>query len=81
MPQGDYYVMLHPYLYVVLEHSVGMQDAIVHGVYIKKEYAQGKIDKLKKQRKDVGYLSLLKKPINGLPALSHGTLYDYLLAD
>ena len=53
------------YVYVVLEHHTNDSDSILQGVYTDLEMAQGKKYKILK-RKRHGYVSILKKPINGI---------------
>lgn len=69
MNKKQYYVYEHPSVYVVLEHAVGINDAVVHGVYTNRAHAYGKVDKVKAKRakegREAGYLAILKKPIEG----------------
>lgn len=60
-----YYIYAHPSVYVVLEHSFGTIDAKVHGVYSTRESAEGKKKKLQEKGAN-GYLSILKKPVEGV---------------
>lgn len=56
--------LIYSSVYIVLEHHIGSQEAIIHGVYINREEAEGKASKL---ADSVGYISILKKPVLGRP--------------
>lgn len=66
MNKKQYWVYEHPYVYVVLEHATGVIDAKLHGVYTTKQSAEGCKAKLEKKNKSKGYVSILKKPIDGI---------------
>lgn len=71
------YIIEKSYVYVVLEHYhrenihyvnciKGVEfDARVHGVYTTRNMAEGKLAKLTRLNCHNGYISILKKPING----------------
>ncbi len=52
-------------VYVVLEHSYGNNDAVVHGVYSDRITAIQKALKISNISEDHGYLAILRKPIQG----------------
>lgn len=65
-------------MYIVLEHStenqgIKMSDEKIHGVYINREEAEGKANKIRRiQMKNklmtVQHVSILKKPVQGKQA-------------
>ena len=73
------YILEKPYVYVVLEHAmviegdeiVGLEssivkDCVLHGVYTDEDMALGKAASVNIKSKGFhGYISVLKKPING----------------
>lgn len=72
------YRLIHPYVYIVYEcsdWSVRKKDSIdgkIHGVYINRKEAEGKVYKLKQRAMEsMGYLAILKKPIQGSDLLSN----------
>lgn len=52
------------YVYIVLEHHNDKHDSIIHGAYINRSEAEGKANKIK-NKTDVGYVAILKKPVQG----------------
>jgi len=69
------YVIEKPYVYVVLEHArdvydeglglhIQLTDCVLHGVYTDRGMAEGKRSAVKTPVG--GYISILKKPINGM---------------
>lgn len=65
----QFYIYEHPSVHIVLEHSFGVVDAKVHGVYSTRQAAEGKVAKLKKKGAN-GYLCILKKHVEG-PIVVH----------
>lgn len=71
------YVIEKPYVYVVLQHAnpiynyeethiAEIEDCILHGVYTDEFMAEGKAAKIQKGLSTCYYVSILKKPINGM---------------
>lgn len=62
----EYCVLESAHVYVVLEHDRHGYDAILHGVYTDRETAKRKrIKVIKDADGAVGYICILKKPIQG----------------
>ncbi len=73
------YILEKPYVYVVLEHAMVIEgdeiigsesfiakDCVLHGVYTDEDMALGKAASINiKSEGFHGYISVLKKPING----------------
>ncbi len=63
--------VVRPYVYIVYECSdndyVGccINDGKIHGVYLNKDEAEGKRAKLSRTRAFLGYIAILKKPLQG----------------
>lgn len=65
------YVIEKPYVYVVLQHAhmpqkMEIEDCILHGIYTDEFMAKGKAAKVQKGLSTCCYISILKKPINGM---------------
>ncbi len=56
--------LVNSYVYVVLEHHSKGKDATVHGVYINREEALGKVESMTLKGAK-GYLAVLKKHLIG----------------
>lgn len=52
------------YVYCVLEHHTDNSDAVLHGVYYKRKWAEGKVKQIDRKTKGKhGYLCVLRKEI------------------
>lgn len=60
--------VINNYVYIVLEHETETTSARVHGVYTTRDIAKRKLISLyvkESKHRKVGYLSVLKKPVQG----------------
>lgn len=65
--------VINNYVYIVLEHETEYTSAKVHGVYTTRDIAENKRESLMRYAylngrmllKPLGYLSVLKKPVQG----------------
>ena len=50
-------------VHIVLEHAKGSRDAVVHGVYYTRKYAENKKKKVEEHNPKHGYISILQKEV------------------